>query len=88
MPFFHHEFVKQALNIALEAPRDCNTVAVILGLFKVLGDSAELSASQLQKGFIRTDGAIEDLSLDIPDAKSKFDHIKQICVQHDVVKFD
>jgi len=26
--------------------------------------------------------------LDIPDAKSKFDHIKQICVQHDVVKFD
>ena len=88
MPFFHHEFVKQALNIALEAPRDSHIVACILGLFKVLGDSAELSASQLQKGFIRTNGAIEDLSLDIPDAKSKFDHIKQICVQHDVVKFD
>jgi programmed cell death protein 4 len=88
MPFFHHEFVKQALNIALEAQRDSHIVACILGLFKVLGDSAELSASQLQKGFIRTNGAIEDLSLDIPDAKSKFDHIKQICVQHDVVKFD
>ena len=76
------------MNIALEAPRDSHIVACILGLFKVLGDSAELSASQLQKGFIRTNGAIEDLSLDIPDAKSKFDHIKQICVQHDVVKFD
>ena len=87
MPFFHHEFVKQALNTALEAPKDCNTVAVILGLFKVLGDSGELSASQLQKGFIRTDGAIDDLSLDVPDAKVKLEHIKTICSQHDIVKF-
>ena len=87
MPFFHHEFVKQALNTALEAPKDCNTVAVILGLFKVLGDSGELSASQLQKGFIRTDGAIDDLSLDVPDAKVKLEHIKTICSQHNIVKF-
>jgi len=46
-----------------------------------------LSASQLQKGFIRTDGAIDDLSLDVPDAKAKFEHIKKICSQHDIVKF-
>lgn len=87
MPFFHHEFVKQALMIALEAPKDSNTVAVILGLFKVLSDSAELSDSQLQKGFMRVDGAIADVSLDVPDAASKLDHIKKICVQHEIVKF-
>ena len=87
MPFFHHEFVKQALITSLSSKRDCNTVAVILGLFKVLGDSGELSASQLQKGFIRTDGAIDDLSLDVPDAKVKLEHIKTICSQHDIVKF-
>ena len=85
MPFFHHEFVKQALTMALEAPKECNTVAVLLGLLKVLADSAELSASQISKGFIRVDGRIEDLSLDVPNAKEKFEHIKEICVAHKIV---
>ncbi|CAL53999.1 MIF4-like, type 1/2/3 [Ostreococcus tauri] len=88
MAFFHHEFVKKALMLALEAPKDSNIVANILGLLKVLGDSAELSMSQLQKGYARVEGVIEDLSLDVPDAKSKLEHVKNICVQHDIVKFD
>lgn len=86
MPFFHHEFVKRALTMAIEAPKECNTVALLLGLIKVLADSAELTSSQIAKGFSRIDGFIDDLSLDVPDAKNKYEHIKQICTQHNIVE--
>ena len=88
MPFFHHEFVKLALTMALEAPKDCNNVANILGLLKVLGDSGEISASQMQKGFLRVEGHVADLALDIPDATSKLEHIKSICKKHGVLTVD
>lgn len=88
MPFFHHEFVKLALTKALEAPKDCNNVGNILGLLKVLSDSGEVSASQMQKGFLRVEGAIADLELDVPDATSKLELIKQLCSKQGVLTLD
>mgnify|MGYP000178996592 FL=1 len=74
--------------MALEAQKDCNNVANILGLLKVLGDSGEVSASQMQKGFLRVEGHVADLALDIPDATSKLEHIKSICKKHGVLTVD
>lgn len=50
VPFFHHELVKQAVNLALEhAPQ----TDFIIGLLKQLTDSSEVTISQLHKGFQR-----------------------------------
>lgn len=66
--YFHHEFVKRALVLCIEAAVGNETAPRLLGLLKVLGDSGEVSASQMTIGFDRMDAVVEDLKLDVPNA--------------------
>ena len=77
-PFFHHELVKKALVMMIEAEKDSNSPAVLLGLLHVLNASGEVSAVQMTKGFARLGNLIEDLSLDVPDARKRFEAIKKM----------
>ena len=75
-PFFHHELVKKALVMMIESDKDSNAPAILLGLLHVLNKSGEVSAVQMTKGFARIE-AIE-LSLDVPNAKERFEEIKKM----------
>jgi hypothetical protein len=67
MPFFHHEVVKKALIMAMEKKDDR-----LLGLLQECASEGLITTSQMVKGFSRVVDALDDLSLDIPDAKDKF----------------
>ena len=77
-PFFHHELVKKALVMMIESDKDSNAPAILLGLLHVLNKSGEVSAVQMTKGFARFGNLIEDLSLDVPNAKERFEEIKKM----------
>ena len=62
----------------IEAEKDSNSPAVLLGLLHVLNASGEVSAVQMTKGFARLGNLIEDLSLDVPDARKRFEAIKKM----------
>ncbi|XP_043704258.1 MA3 DOMAIN-CONTAINING TRANSLATION REGULATORY FACTOR 1-like isoform X1 [Telopea speciosissima] len=67
--FFHHEVVKRALILAMEI----RTAEPLI--FKLLKEAAEeglISSSQMTKGFGRLAESLDDLSLDIPSAKTLF----------------
>lgn len=67
--FFHHEVVKRALVLAMEAPA---SEPLILRLLKEAAEEGLISSSQMAKGFLRLAEALDDLSLDIPSAKLTF----------------
>ncbi|KAG6543294.1 hypothetical protein Mapa_015208 [Marchantia paleacea] len=67
MPFFHHEVVKKALVMAMEKKNDR-----LLGLMQESANEGLITTSQMVKGFGRVADALDDLSLDIPDAREKF----------------
>ncbi|GBG58825.1 hypothetical protein CBR_g226 [Chara braunii] len=67
MPFFHHEVVKKALIMAMEKK---HADRLILSLLHEAADTGLLTSSQIAKGFGRVSDAVEDLSLDIPQAPS------------------
>ncbi|PRW57868.1 programmed cell death 4-like isoform B [Chlorella sorokiniana] len=69
VPFFHHEFVKQALLLGMDAPSQ----EPFLGLLGLLSDTAEVSTSQMSKGFQRVADNLPDISLDNPAARERFD---------------
>jgi programmed cell death protein 4 len=77
-PFFHHELVKKALVMMIESDKDSNAPAILLGILHVLNNSGEVSAVQMTKGFTRVGNLIEDLSLDVPNAKERFEEIKKL----------
>ncbi|CAN7050388.1 unnamed protein product, partial [Brassica rapa subsp. trilocularis] len=68
VPFFHHEIVKRALIMAMERQKaqvkllDLLKEAVEVGLI--------INTTQVTKGFSRIIDSVEDLSLDIPEARS------------------
>ena len=70
LPFFGHELVKRACAAAIEhggaAPE------ALLALLAALRDSGAVSATQFAAGFARAAEAMEDLSLDVPDAKTRW----------------
>ncbi|EOA15859.1 hypothetical protein CARUB_v10007684mg [Capsella rubella] len=70
--FFHHEVVKRALVIALE---NNAAEAPVLKLLKEAAAENLISSSQMVKGFSRLRESLDDLALDIPSAKTKFDLI-------------
>ena len=76
MNYFHHEFVKRALVLCIEAPEGHETAPRLLGLLKVLGKSGEVSASQIKIGFDRMDVVVEDLVLDVPKAKTRLEGLR------------
>lgn len=67
VPFFHHDLVKRALTLAMEKR---NSDCLILSLLKEADDEGLITSSQMSKGFARLADAVDDLSLDIPQAKS------------------
>ncbi|KAM0018767.1 putative programmed cell death protein [Helianthus debilis subsp. tardiflorus] len=77
--FFHHEVVKRALVLAME-----NRAAepVILKLLKEASEEGLISSSQMFKGFSRLHDSLDDLVLDIPDARDKF----KVYYEHAVVR--
>lgn len=66
VPFFHHDLVKRALTLVMERK---NSEGLILALLKEADDEGLITSSQMAKGFARLADAVDDLSLDIPQAK-------------------
>ncbi|KAK1271394.1 Eukaryotic translation initiation factor isoform 4G-1 [Acorus gramineus] len=69
VPFFHHEVVKRALILAMETSI---SEPLILNLLKEAAEEGLISSSQMAKGFCRLSESLDDLSLDIPSAKSLY----------------
>eukprot|EP00271_Cylindrocystis_brebissonii_P021137 TRINITY_DN7402_c0_g1_i1.p1 TRINITY_DN7402_c0_g1~~TRINITY_DN7402_c0_g1_i1.p1 ORF type:complete len:735 (-),score=154.20 TRINITY_DN7402_c0_g1_i1:1631-3835(-) len=71
LPFFHHEVVKKALVMAMEKRSER-----LLSLLKEGEAETLISSSQMIKGFQRTEAALPDLVLDVPDAVQRFESYK------------
>ncbi|XP_028763956.1 uncharacterized protein LOC114722168 [Neltuma alba] len=69
MPFFHHEVVKKALVKIIEKKNDR-----LWGLLKECFESGLITMNQMAKGFGRLAESLDDLALDVPDAKKQFTH--------------
>ncbi|XP_077227215.1 MA3 DOMAIN-CONTAINING TRANSLATION REGULATORY FACTOR 1-like [Tasmannia lanceolata] len=69
VPFFHHEVVKRALILGMEIQ---SAEPSVLKLLKEAANEGLISSSQMAKGFGRLAESLDDLSLDIPSAKSAF----------------
>lgn len=67
MPFFNHEVVKKALTMAMEKKNDR-----MLNLLQVCFSEGLITITQLTKGFTRIKDSLDDLALDIPTAREKF----------------
>ncbi|XP_024025004.1 uncharacterized protein LOC21391570 [Morus notabilis] len=67
MPFFNHEVVKKALVMAMEKKNDR-----MLDLLQECFNEGLITINQMTKGFTRTKDSLDDLALDIPNAKEKF----------------
>ncbi|KAB2603422.1 programmed cell death protein 4-like [Pyrus ussuriensis x Pyrus communis] len=66
VPFFHHEIVKRALVMAMER---CQVEGQLLDLLKEAAEEGLINSSQVSKGFSRMIDYVDDLSLDIPNAR-------------------
>ncbi|KHN32821.1 Programmed cell death protein 4 [Glycine soja] len=67
MPFFHHEVVKKALVTTIEKKNER-----LWGLLKECFESGLITMNQMVKGFGRVAESLDDLALDVPDAKIQF----------------
>ncbi|XP_020111973.1 uncharacterized protein LOC109726646 isoform X2 [Ananas comosus] len=67
MPFFNHEVVKKALVMAMEKQNDG-----ILDLLQECFSEGLITINQMTKGFSRVRDGLDDLVLDIPNAREKF----------------
>uniref|UniRef100_A0A0D9VRC8 MI domain-containing protein n=1 Tax=Leersia perrieri TaxID=77586 RepID=A0A0D9VRC8_9ORYZ len=68
IPFFHHDIVKRALTLAMERG-DAAAEGHILDLLKSASDEGVINESQITKGFNRLIDSVDDLSLDVPNAR-------------------
>ncbi|CAN0909931.1 MA3 DOMAIN-CONTAINING TRANSLATION REGULATORY FACTOR 2 [Linum grandiflorum] len=66
VPFFHHEIVKRALVMAMERQP---VEGQLLDLLKKATEVGLINSSQVTKGFGRIIDVVDDLSLDIPNAR-------------------
>ncbi|XP_051123196.1 MA3 DOMAIN-CONTAINING TRANSLATION REGULATORY FACTOR 1 [Andrographis paniculata] len=69
MPFFNHEVVKKALVMAMEKKNDMRMLELLQECF---GEGL-ITINQMTKGLSRIKDGLDDLALDIPNAKEKFD---------------
>ncbi|KAL8123383.1 MA3 DOMAIN-CONTAINING TRANSLATION REGULATORY FACTOR 1-like [Apium graveolens] len=67
MPFFNHEVVKKALVMAMEKKND-----KLLDMLQECSSEGLITTNQMTKGFTRINDGLDDLALDIPNAKDKF----------------
>jgi hypothetical protein len=66
VPFFHHEIVKRSLIMAMERKQ---AEGRLLDLLKEASEEGLINSSQTSKGFGRMIDSVDDLSLDIPNAR-------------------
>merc|ERR1711964_356820 len=66
-PWFHHELVKKALILHMEATKPELRTALIELLRALRCDSSLLPHAQLQHGLGRIYSSLDDLALDIPN---------------------
>lgn len=69
MPFFHHEVVKKSLVAVIEKKNER-----LWGLLKECFESGLITMNQMVKGFGRLAESLDDLALDVPDAREQFTH--------------
>ncbi|CAH9128319.1 unnamed protein product [Cuscuta epithymum] len=67
VPYFHHEIVKRAVILSMERVA---AESRVLELLKTAAEEGLINSSQITKGFSRIIDSIDDLSLDVPNAKS------------------
>ncbi|KAG2553717.1 hypothetical protein PVAP13_9KG617800 [Panicum virgatum] len=67
IPFFHHDVVKRALVLAVE--RGGAAEGHILDLLKSASEEGVINESQIAKGFDRLIDSVDDLALDVPNAR-------------------
>ncbi|VFR00325.1 unnamed protein product [Cuscuta campestris] len=67
VPYFHHEIVKRSVIASMERPQD---EARVFDLLKTAAEQGLINSSQISKGFGRIIESVDDLSLDIPNAKA------------------
>jgi hypothetical protein len=67
IPFFHHDVVKRALVLAVE--RGGAAEGLILDLLKSASEEGVINESQIAKGFDRLIDSVDDLALDVPNAR-------------------
>ncbi|KAL0913010.1 hypothetical protein M5K25_016439 [Dendrobium thyrsiflorum] len=67
MPFFNHEVVKKALVMAMEKKNDR-----LLDLLQECFGEGLITLNQVSKGFSRVKDSLDDLALDIPNAREKY----------------
>ncbi|XP_062213519.1 MA3 DOMAIN-CONTAINING TRANSLATION REGULATORY FACTOR 2-like [Phragmites australis] len=67
IPFFHHDVVKRALVLAME--RGGAAEDHILDLLKSASEEGVINESQITKGFDRLIDSVDDLALDVPNAR-------------------
>ncbi|KAF7820351.1 programmed cell death protein 4 [Senna tora] len=67
MPFFHHEVVKKSLVTIMEKKNER-----LWGLLKECFESGLITMNQMAKGFGRVAECLDDLALDVPDARKQF----------------
>ncbi|KAK8548935.1 hypothetical protein V6N12_061836 [Hibiscus sabdariffa] len=67
MSFFHHEVVKKALVMVIEKKSDR-----LWGLLAHCFGSGLITMNQMTKGFSRVEECLDDLALDVPDARKQF----------------
>ncbi|XP_034576552.1 MA3 DOMAIN-CONTAINING TRANSLATION REGULATORY FACTOR 2 [Setaria viridis] len=67
IPFFHHDVVKRALILAVE--RGGAAEGHILDLLKSASEEGVINESQITKGFDRLIDSVDDLVLDVPNAR-------------------
>ncbi|KAL3152918.1 hypothetical protein ABBQ38_012224 [Trebouxia sp. C0009 RCD-2024] len=76
VPYYHHELVKRALVMAADDSRD-HDAPLLLTLLSQLASSGAINQTQMQKGFERVQQSLEDIALDSPLLKTRFQHYKQ-----------
>lgn len=77
MPFFNHEVVKKALVMAMEKKNDR-----MLELLQECFSEGLITINQMSKGFNRIKEGLDDLALDIPNAKDKFNLYMEHAQEH------
>mmetsp|Transcript_22551 Transcript_22551/g.31394 ORF Transcript_22551/g.31394 Transcript_22551/m.31394 type:complete len:417 (+) Transcript_22551:223-1473(+) len=82
LPFFHHEVVKKALTSAIENP---DQKQAFISLLSELGKTGEVSQTQMTMGFTRMLEAVEDLSLDVPDATTRLNELIEEAKSHSIL---
>lgn len=78
VPHFHHEFVYDALDFALQKGTD-NAIELITTLLQRLCESVVVTYDQLRIGIVRILDVLPDISLDVPNASNLMDKILTKC---------